>query len=104
PSSRAEANSIQRQALELISSGAPPPRGNGLRIHDSVWLVSGGPRSTLLPPPPGDDGSILAYSSVFYPRSDSIGQAMAFELTPGQQRPGVDIQLLPSPTVSVAGV
>jgi hypothetical protein len=55
-------------------------------------------------PPPAPDGRMLAYATTLYPSTAVPSEATAIDLSPGEQRAGVDMVMRLSPAASVSGV
>jgi len=69
-----------------------------LRGADGSGVVTG----YFAVPPPDDKGSV--YASVYYPASRTLTDADPITVNFSEQRVGVDVQMLPRPSVSVSGV
>jgi hypothetical protein len=88
--------------LDLLASGGQPPNANALRIGE--FLFSSGVGAANLPgPPPGADGRLAVYQSIFYPSTAMTDEATVLKLASGDERSGVNIQLRLVPTVAVSG-
>lgn len=70
-----------------------------LQVGNSLYAIGGG---SPVPPPPAND-RMFVYQTTYYSSTPSISQASVLTLSPGEERSGVDIQLLPVPTARVAG-
>jgi len=71
-----------------------------LNIDDSHRLVIG---RYPLPPPPVN-GRQMAYPIVFHPTGSAVAQAMTIDLRFGDDRPNVDLTLVPVPAAKVSGI
>ena len=60
-------------------------------------------RSGTATPIPRDDGSFLVYPTIFYPSAQTSSQAIAVSVKPGEEKTGVDLQMMPVRAVKVAG-
>ena len=69
-------------------------------IDDSHRLVIG---RYPLPPPPVN-GRQMAYPIVFHPAGSAVAQAMTIDLKFGDDRPNVDLALVPVPAARVSGI
>ena len=68
-----------------------------MRGADGTAIVAG----LFADAPPDDKGSV--YAAVFYPGARSVERAETIAIEPGSDRTGVDIQMTPVSSVSVAG-
>jgi hypothetical protein len=83
-------------SFATAGTGAGP---SGLRVGD--LLLSSMSGMTL---PPGKDGRLSIYESVFYPGVQRASQATPIHLQAGEERNGIDLQLHLVPTSTVSGV
>jgi hypothetical protein len=83
----------------LILGGVVSRDGEGLRTGELVLKQTG-----AVPPPPGPDGRMLTYLTMFYPGASTPSDATLITLRAGEQRAGVDVPLRLAPAVRVAGV
>jgi hypothetical protein len=70
-----------------------------LQVGNSLYAIGGG---SPVPPPPAND-RMFVYQTTYYSSTPSISQASVLTLSSGEERSGVDIQLLPVPAARVAG-
>ena len=77
-------------------AGAGP---SGLRLGDLMLSTLSG-----LTLPPGKDGRLSIYESVFYPGVARLSQATSIHLQAGEEHSGVDLQLHLVPTSAVSGL
>jgi hypothetical protein len=80
--------------------GPPPPERPAVDLPGGHRLIVG---SYLTPPQLDGSGRAQAYPITFYPDATSITASARIALGAGQQRTGVDFQLRPVPTWTVAG-
>jgi hypothetical protein len=71
-----------------------------LNVGDQVMTIPPGDTAPVAKP----DGSLLVYPTLFYPASRTAAQAGVVTVGSGQERSGVDLQLVPVPGVRVSGV
>jgi hypothetical protein len=83
--------------FDMMSAGVAPTL-SGIRVGDLI-LSSGG----VAGPPPGLDGHITIYQTLFYPASATPAQASILTLHSGETRTGVDFQLRLVTTARVSG-
>lgn len=92
------------QAAVPSQTKLPNPAGNvpegAIDIDETNRLVIG--RYPL--PPPAQGGKPMAYSIVFHPSSPTLTNATVIDLKFGDERPNVDLSLIPVPTVRVSGI
>ena len=92
------------QASIPAATKMPAVTGNApdgiLEIDDSNRLVIG---RYPLPPPPVN-GRQMAYGVVFHPSTSTLAQAMVIDLKFGDERPNVDLALVPVPAARVSGI
>jgi hypothetical protein len=88
---------------EYSMSGAPFPSASGFRIGQLIYQTEGGRGGAGTLPPPGDDGRVVAYSSVFYQAAGSPTEATVVKLASGEERTGLDFQLKLRRTLIVSG-
>lgn len=91
-------------SVRMFAEGAlsPPETGSGIRIGDVVLqrLPDGG--GSL--PPSDDQGRMLTYAASFYARASTLRQATPIDLTPGEERTGIDLTLRLVAGMRVSGV
>jgi hypothetical protein len=87
---------------DLMSSGAPSASMGGTRVGDLMLQTSSYSRGAS-PPPPTEDGRVLAYPTVFYPSAPVATQATLLTLASGEDRVRIDLHLKLVPTVRVSG-
>ncbi len=78
---------------------AEPGSGQALNVDDQVMTVT----TLAAPPIIRTDGTMLVYPTMFYPASRTAAQAGVVAVRSGEERSGVDLQLVPVPTVRVTG-
>ena len=78
-----------------------PPGGaaNGIQVGDAQLMLG---RGGVIPPPPVA-GRMQIYPPTFYPSAAAPAQATTITVASGEERAGVDLQLVPVPTVRVSG-
>jgi uncharacterized protein (DUF2141 family) len=88
---------------EYSMSGAPFPSASGFRIGQLIYQTEGGRGGSGTLPPPGEDGRVVAYSSMFYQAAGSPTEATVVKLASGEERTGLDFQLKLKRTLIVSG-
>jgi hypothetical protein len=74
---------------------------SALALDGGVRLILG--RFPALPPP-GPDGRLRAYRTIFHPRADAPASAVSVEVSYGDERTGIDFRLEPVATSRISGV
>jgi hypothetical protein len=87
-----------RGSGEMAALGIPGSM-NGIQVGDAQMMLG---RGGAIPPPPAG-GRMQIYPPIFYPSALAPAQATAIALGSGEERTGVDLQLLPVPTARVTG-
>jgi hypothetical protein len=101
PAAQAVSINVERRFLGFdtfayrMSSSSP----SVIQVGDAFYAVGGG---SAVPPPPAD-GRMFVYETTYYPSTASIAQASALTISSGEERIGVDIQLIPVPAARVSG-
>jgi len=72
---------------------------NAIQVGDAQVMIG---RAGAIPPPPVG-GRLQIYPAIFYPSAPNPTQATIIELSSGEERLGIDLQLQPVPTVRVSG-
>lgn len=99
PRSEAASRAARQAALERSANGAPwVGRSTGIPLEGMV--VFGG---ESLPPRVTADGRVISYPTTFYPGATLSSSAQVVPIGPGQDRTGVDIQVIPQATSQVSG-
>ncbi|HVQ42348.1 MAG TPA: hypothetical protein VMS54_09080, partial [Vicinamibacterales bacterium] len=88
---------------EYSMSGAPFPSASGFRIGPLIYQTEGGRGGSGTLPPPGEDGRVVAYGSVFYSAASTPSEATVVKLASGEERTGLDLQLKLRRTLMVSG-
>lgn len=86
--------------METIGA-AIAPAGTQFALRSESRTIS--LRSGTATPIPRDDGSFLVYPTTFYPVAQTSSQASTVSVRAGEEKAGVDIQMLPVRAVKVAG-
>jgi len=84
-------------------SGVPRGMQRGTPSTIEIGHLAAAIDRTPAPPRSDDAGRRLAYATAFYPGVPDLRTAQPLTLSSGQERSGVDLQLVPVPTVRVAG-
>jgi hypothetical protein len=84
-----------------ITGGVPSPGTPDSVVVGTTVRRVGRP---FTPPPTRTSGSIFVYPTTCFPDALSTDSASLVSITSGEERPGVDFQIVPVPTVSVSGV
>jgi hypothetical protein len=86
----------------ITEIGAAPPTARGVSMHvgDAVLTLTG----SAVGPPPTSDGHVLVYPTTYHPNSPSPTRATVVTVGSGEERTGIDLQLMPVPTRRVSGV
>jgi len=95
PISLAATGELRSELMEM--SVAMP--GTSIAIGGAVYSLGLG---TPIPPPP-DGGRLLVYPATYYPAAAAVGEGTIVTVASGEERSGVDLQLVPVPTVRVSG-
>ena len=112
--------SVPASALDMFFGGDAPPRtrtdvsremgtiGAAVVPPGSALALSSGDQVMTLPPGSAApavraDGSLLVYPTLFYPAARSVSQATLVAVRSGEERSGVDLQLMPVAAVRVSG-
>jgi len=88
-----------RSVSEAGSSTSLPGSPSAVQDGDMVRTVGPG----HVPPPPGADGTIFVYPSMFLPAAGPSSDASLIAVGSGEERPGADFQLTPGPATRVSG-
>ena len=84
-----------------ISGGVPTPgTADAVVVGTTVQRVG----RPFTPPPPRSSGPVFVYPTTCFPGELSTDTAGVVSVVSGEERPGVDLQMVPLPTVSVSGV
>ena len=84
-----------------ITGGLPSPSGtDALIVGTTVQRVA----RPFTPPPPRPDGPTFVYPTRCFPDAVSTDAADAVSVSSGEERPGVDLQIVPVPSVNVSGL
>jgi hypothetical protein len=86
-----------------MSNSSAVTSASGVRIGDVIYSPGIGSLRGPIPPPPDEDGRILAYAPQYYGGAATTAQASLITLKPGEERGGIDMQLKLVPTVRVGG-
>jgi hypothetical protein len=96
-------------AVPLLETGGRPvaglPRAEVagaeamLRVRDAGYVIGGGTPT----PPPAADGRMTIYPATFHPDARGADAALVIPLGAGMEYPSADLQLRPTPAVSVSG-
>jgi hypothetical protein len=101
PASRTFSINVERRVMGFdafsYSMSASPP--SLMQVGDALYAVGGG---SAVPPPPAD-GRMFVYETTYYPSTTSVAQASLLTISSGEERTGVDIQLIPVPATRVSG-
>ncbi len=84
-------------------SGAPFPSASGFRIGQLIYQTEGGRGGSGTLPPPGADGRVVSYSTMFYPAASTPTEATVVKLASGEERTGLDFQMKLRRTLMVSG-
>lgn len=77
-------------------------RNNGTRVGAMAFVSSGAGVRAGVAPAPGD-GRIHVYPTTFYPSGATSAEAMLITVASGEERAGVDVQVVLVPTSRVSG-
>lgn len=96
-------------AVPLAETGRRPvaglPRaeaaeaGAMIQVRDAGYVIGGGTPT----PPPSTDGRMAIYPATFHPDAQGADAALVITLRAGMEFPSADLQLRPTPAVSVSG-
>jgi hypothetical protein len=90
---------VPAQTKMAASQTRNAPQGV-VEVDESHRLVIG---RYPVPPPPAN-GRQMAYGAIFHPAATSLSQAMAIDLKFGEERPAIDLTLVPVPTARITGL
>jgi hypothetical protein len=88
--------------IDMAITGAVPAPGTADAVVVGTTVQRVGRPFT--PPPPRASGPVFVYPTTCYPAALSTDMASVVSVVSGEERPGVDLQIVPLPTVSVSGV
>jgi len=88
---------------EYSMSGAPFPSASGFRMGQLIYQIEGGRGGSGTLPPPGQDGRVVSYPTVFYQTASTPTAATVVKLASGEERTGLDFQMKLKRTLMVSG-
>ena len=88
--------------MDMAIAGSVPSPGAPDAIVVGTTLQRVGRPFT--PPPPRSSGPVFVYPTTCFPDALATDVASAVSVSSGEERPGVDLQIVPVPTVSVSGL
>ncbi len=88
--------------MDMAIAGSVPSPGAPDAIIVGTTLQRVGRPFT--PPPPRSSGPVFVYPTTCFPDALATDVASAVSVSSGEERPGVDLQIVPVPTVSVSGL
>jgi len=79
--------------------------GAAFRMGDQVVLpgMIGIGAAQSLPVAPEDGARLFVYPTLFYPSVPTVTQAELISVAPGSERPNIDFQLRPAPSLTISG-
>jgi Carboxypeptidase regulatory-like domain len=88
--------------MDMAIAGSVPTPGapDAIVVGNTVQRVG----RPFTPPPPRPTGPVFVYPTTCFPDALATDVASAVSASSGEERPGVDLQIVPVPTVSVSGL
>src|SRR4051812_1805864 len=83
-----------------IGAATVAGRGSSMHVGDALLTLVGSP----VGPAPNNDGHVFVYPTTFHPNTATPSRATMVTVASGEERSGIDFQLVPVPTRRVSGV
>ena len=83
-----------------IGAATVAGRGSAIQVGDALLTLAG----SAIGPPPSSDGHVFVYPTTFHPNTASPSRSTIVTVASGEERSGIDFQLVPVATRRVSGV
>ena len=93
-------NGAMPPAIGEIGAATVAGRGASIQIGDALLTLVG----SAVGPPPSNDGHAFVYPTTFHPNTASPSRSTIVTVASGEERSGIDLQLVPVATRRVSGV
>ena len=87
-------------SISEIGAATAGGRGSSMQVGDALLTLGGAATG----PAPSNDGHVFVYPTTFHPNTASPSRATVVTVGSGEERSGIDLQLVPVATRRVSGV
>jgi Carboxypeptidase regulatory-like domain len=87
-------------SIAEIGAATAAGRGSSIHVGDALLTLAG----SAIGPAPSSDGHVFVYPTTFHPNTASPSRATIVTVASGEERSGIDFQLVPVATRRVSGV
>jgi hypothetical protein len=87
-------------AITEVGAAIVAGRGSSMHVGDALLTLGG----SATGPAPTNDGHAFVYPTTFHPNTASPGRATVITVGSGEERSGIDLQLVPVATRRISGV
>ena len=87
-------------SIEEIGAATVAGRGSSIQVGDALLTLAG----TAIGPAPSNDGHAFVYPTTFHPNTTNPLRSTIVSVASGEERSGIDLQLVPVATRRVSGV
>jgi len=87
-------------SVEEIGAATVPGRGSSIQVGEALLTLTG----AAIGPPPSNDAHVFVYPTTFHPNTASPLRSTVVSVASGEERSGIDFQLVPVATRRVSGV
>jgi hypothetical protein len=87
-------------SLEEIGATTVAGHGSSIQVGDALLTLAG----SAIGPAPSNDGHVFVYPTTFHPNTANPSRSTIVTVTSGEERNGIDFQLVPVATRRVSGV
>src|SRR3954462_3171438 len=87
-------------SIAEIGAATVAGRGSSMQVGDALLTLGGSP----VGPSPSNDGHVFVYPTTFHPNTANPSRSTIVTLASGEERSGIDFQLVPVATRRVSGM